>query len=267
MEEIGDKTNLNTAIAQAETMVEEDYTPNSWAAFQECLESAKTVQADEDAGVSQVNATTQALIEAMEALTPRADTAGLAALVAQAKEITQGNYTEESWAALQNAIASAQEALANPNLSQNDISGQELNLQNAMNGLAVDGTLDKNNLEDGVYSVYGEMVKTNRQEKSMSNDAINHYIKLTVEDGKYYLHMDFHGLAYLNKFGYLAELSYYDNGYTYGQYGAVEGDSDSRKRPFNPEKRRRQRLCTMNSTRRAAPMKASCTPIRSGSRW
>ena len=35
--------------------------------------------------------------------------------------------------------------------------------------------------------------------------------------------MDFHGLAYLNRFGYLAELSYYDNGYTYGQYGAIEG--------------------------------------------
>ena len=92
-----------------------------------------------------------------------------------------------------------------------------------MNGLAVEGTLDKNNLEDGVYSVYGEMIKTNREEKSMSNDAINHYIKLTVEDGKYYLNMDFHGLAYLNKFGYLAELSYYDDGYTYGQYGTVEG--------------------------------------------
>ncbi len=223
LEEIGDKTNLNAVITEAETKVEEDYTPNSWAAFQESLESAKTVQADEDAGISQVNAAAQALTEAMEALTPRADTARLADLVAQAKKIAQGNYTEESWNALQNAIASAEETLANPNLSQNDISGQELNLQNAMNSLTVEGALDKNNLEDGVYSVYGEMIKTNREEKSMSNDAINHYIKLTVEDGKYYLNMDFHGLAYLNKFGYLAELSYYDNGYTYGQYGTVEG--------------------------------------------
>ena len=223
LEQIGDKTNLNAVIAEAETKAEEDYTPNSWKAFQESLESAKTVQADEDAGVSQVNAAAQALTEAMEALILRANTAELAALVAQAKEIQQGDYTEESWDALQNAIASAEEALDNPNLSQNDISGQKLNLQNAMNGLAVEGTLDKNNLEDGVYSVYGEMIKTNREEKSMSNDAINHYIKLTVEDGKYYLNMDFHGLAYLNKFGYLAELSYYDDGYTYGQYGTVEG--------------------------------------------
>lgn len=223
LEQIGDKTNLNAVIAEAETKAEEDYTPNSWKAFQESLGSAKTVQADEDAGVSQVNAAAQALTEAMEVLIARADTAELAALVDQAKDIEQGDYTEESWDALQNAIAAAEEAIDNPNLSQTDINGQELNLRNAMNGLAVEGALSKNNLEDGVYSVYGEMIKTNRQEKSMSNDAINHYIKLTVEDGKYYLNMDFHGLAYLNKFGYLAELSYYDNGYTYGQYGTVDG--------------------------------------------
>lgn len=223
LEEIGDKTNLNAVIAEAEAKAEEDYTPNSWAAFRESLQSAKTVQEDEDAGVSRVNAAAQALAEAIEALTPRADTAKLAALVAQAEKIAQGNCTEESWNALQSAIASAKEALSDPNLSQNDISGRELILRNAINGLAAEGTLDKNNLQDGVYSVYGEMIKTNRAEKSMSNDAINHYIKLTVEDGKYYLTMDFHGLAYLNRFGYLAELSYYENGYTYGQYGTVEG--------------------------------------------
>ena len=83
---------------------------------------------------------------------------------------------------------------------------------------------EKESLEDGTYSIYGEMVKLNRIDKSMSNDAINHYIKLTVEDGKYYLTMDFHGLAYLNRFGYLAELSYYDNGYSYGEYGTIEGE-------------------------------------------
>ena len=223
LEEIGDKTNLNAVIAEAESKAETDYTPNSWAALQESLKNAKAVQADEDAGVSQVNAAAEALTNAIEALVPKADTTKLAALVAQAKEIARENYTEESWNTLQNAIASAEEALADPNLTQNDISAQELKLQNAIDSLAAEGALDKNNLKDGVYSVYGEMIKTNRQDKSMSNDAINHTIKLTVEDGRYYLTMDFHGLAYLNRFGYLAELSYYDNGYTYGQYGAIEG--------------------------------------------
>ena len=52
----------------------------------------------------------------------------------------------------------------------------------------------------------------------MSNDAINHNIKLTVKDGEYYLTMDFKGISYLNRFGYLANLYYYEDGYTYGQY-------------------------------------------------
>ena len=86
-----------------------------------------------------------------------------------------------------------------------------------------DGALDKNNLEDGVYSVYGEMIKVNRQEKSMSNDAINHTLKLTVRDGQYYITINFHGISYLNRFGYLGRLSYYDNGFTYGEFGKIEG--------------------------------------------
>lgn len=97
-------------------------------------------------------------------------------------------------------------------------------IENAVAALEeIPSAWDKNNLPDGVYSVYGEMIKLNRQDKSMSNDAINHTIKLTVEEGKYYLTMDFKGLSYLNRFGYLANLSYYDDGYTYGQYGRIEG--------------------------------------------
>ena len=43
-----------------------------------------------------------------------------------------------------------------------------------------------------------------------------------------------HGLAYLNKFGYLAELSYYDNGYTYDQYGGIVGRLKAKAlRPFS----------------------------------
>ncbi len=86
---------------------------------------------------------------------------------------------------------------------------------------------DRFSLEDGIYSVYGEMIKANRQDYSMSNDAINHNIKLTVKDGEYYLTMDFKGISYLNRFGYLANLYYYEDGYTYGQYGAIEGSKSA----------------------------------------
>src|SRR5699024_12515828 len=50
-----------------------------------------------------------------------------------------------------------------------------------------DTTLDYRNLKDGVYSINGEVVKIDKETYSMSNEAINHTIKLTVMDRKLYL--------------------------------------------------------------------------------
>ncbi len=85
--------------------------------------------------------------------------------------------------------------------------------------------LDFANLSDGTYTVNVEMRKVdNRDSLSMSNEAINHEVELTVENGEYYLTFDFQGLKYLDKDGYLGNLKYYDEGYTYGKYGSPEGD-------------------------------------------
>lgn len=224
LEEKGDKSSLNDLIDEADSKIETDYTPNSWAAFTEKLNAAKAVQKDEGAGVSDVSTAVNDLKTAMEELVKRADTSSLDTLIAQAKEIKNDGYSEASWKALQSAISNAEAIASNPNASQEEVKEKETALRNAIDVLSKDdGTLDKDNLPDGTYSVYGEMIKMNRVDKSMSNDAINHNIKLTVEDGQYYLTMDFHGLSYLNRFGYLAELSYYENGYSFGQYGSVEG--------------------------------------------
>ncbi len=84
--------------------------------------------------------------------------------------------------------------------------------------------LDKNNLPDGIYSIYVDMIKMNRVDASMSNNAINHTVKLEVINGEYYVTLDFKGITIDNRFGYLSKLSYYDEGYTYTKYGAVEGN-------------------------------------------
>lgn len=83
--------------------------------------------------------------------------------------------------------------------------------------------LDKSNLKDGVYSVNVDMIKLDRASKSMSDNAINHTVKLEVRNGEYFVTLDFKGLTIGDSFGYLSKLSYYDEGYTYGQYGAPEG--------------------------------------------
>lgn len=88
-----------------------------------------------------------------------------------------------------------------------------------------DGTwkLDPENLQDGIYKVHGDMVKVNKTEASMSDNAINHTIKLTVKDGQYTITMDFNGLTVGTQLGYLGTLKYFKTGYTQDVYGAPQG--------------------------------------------
>ena len=86
------------------------------------------------------------------------------------------------------------------------------------------GDLDFSNLADGTYTVNVDMYKMNRASKSMSDQAINHEVELTVKGGEYYLTFDFQGLKYLGQFGYLGWLKYYDQGYTYS-YGYPQGST------------------------------------------
>lgn len=219
----GDKSALNDLLAEAEEKEETAYTPSSWKVFSEKVDLAKQVQLDSEASTAEVTKAVEELTNAMNGLVERADTAELNNLIQEAELIKNNGYTEDSWNQLQTVIQEAKALLANADASQNEVNNQTAALQQSMDSLKKDGELDKNNLEDGVYSIYGEMVKVNRKDFSMSNDAINHTVKLTVENGQYYLTMDFKGLSYLNKFGYLAELAYYDNGFVYDQYGEING--------------------------------------------
>ncbi len=84
--------------------------------------------------------------------------------------------------------------------------------------------LDIKTLKDGVYTVEGSMMKENKKSKSMADGAINHEVKLRVSDKKYELTLDFQGLHYLGKFGYLRDLRYFDNDYITNSYGTPTGN-------------------------------------------
>ena len=88
---------------------------------------------------------------------------------------------------------------------------------------AGDNTQDITKLADGVYSISGTMVKVDKNTYSMSNDAINHTIKLTVKNGKYYITMNFNGLTVGQKLGYLSQLKYFTTCYTVDKYGNPQG--------------------------------------------
>ena len=83
---------------------------------------------------------------------------------------------------------------------------------------------DSAQLEDGLYKMNIEMIKADHSGYSMSNNAVDNTVTLEVTGGKCYITVEFKGLAIEDKFGYLKTLNYYDEGYTYGKWGKLQGD-------------------------------------------
>ena len=85
------------------------------------------------------------------------------------------------------------------------------------------GAAELAKLSDGVYKLTGEMVKVNKVDMSMSNNAINHNIKLVVKNGVPYVNMNFNSLTITSLKGYLKNLSYYASGYEVSKTGEPSG--------------------------------------------
>ncbi|MDO4289007.1 MAG: NEAT domain-containing protein [Eubacterium sp.] len=161
-----------------------------------------------------------------EVLNPEVNKTALAAKLEEAKGlVTQTEtYTAESLAALQTAIDAAQEIVDKADATQAEADAQTEALQAAIDTLVKNSggaTLDKDNLADGKYTVDIRMWHTNRNQYSMSDAAVNHTIDLEVVDGVYYATLDFQGMEITSLYGYLKELSYYADGYTYSDFGGA----------------------------------------------
>ena len=83
--------------------------------------------------------------------------------------------------------------------------------------------LDPANLADGKYSLAINMVKVDTESESMSSAAVNPDVTLSVENGAYYIIVEFQGITILDTLGYLKTLSYYNAGYTYDRFGNPKG--------------------------------------------
>lgn len=87
-----------------------------------------------------------------------------------------------------------------------------------------DTSFDINNLPDGIYSVSGTMLKTDKKTASMADQAFQHTIKLTVKDGIYSLALDFRAMDMNGQMGYLGNIKYYKTGYTLDSNGNPQGE-------------------------------------------
>ena len=135
----GDKDALEAAIAGAEEAIdglnEEDYTPASWAALTDALAAAKKLAEGEFIGRDEIDEALAALEGALAGLAEPADKTALNEAIAEAKALTETNYTADSWAALKTALAMAESVAADANATWDEIDGALSDLNTASENL------------------------------------------------------------------------------------------------------------------------------------
>ncbi|MCD7928914.1 MAG: fibronectin type III domain-containing protein, partial [Clostridiales bacterium] len=136
-----DTAALTAAIAQAQALTESDYTADSWAAMQTAL-TAATELAEATTGKTQdeVDEIVAALNDAIDGLV---DITALTAAIEQAAALTESDYTAESWAAVQSALADAQTVAANASATQTEVDEAAAALTAAISALEKANTTEE----------------------------------------------------------------------------------------------------------------------------
>lgn len=111
---------------------EENYTADSFAALLEAINAAKAVLADPDATQAEADEATELLNNAGKALKEAGKSDTLSGLVDSAKKEDLSKYTDESADAIRDAIAKAEDVIANRG-SEEDLAEVYEALQNALN--------------------------------------------------------------------------------------------------------------------------------------
>ena len=256
----GDRRELKKALSSASEILEnaDVYAASDYKRLESAYNSAKKVFENADAEQSEIDESTENLnyvMKNMKKVTEvKVDKSSLYEMLKTAQNLSgrEDIYTEATLKSLKSAITAAEKVYKNDEATQSEVNAQTSALSTAITNLKKQASssnsgnnsnnnnsssnnnnsssntnnsssLDINNLADGVYSLTGSMVKTDKKTASMSNEAINRTIKLTVKKGKYYLTMDFKGMTINSQYGYLGRLKYFKTGYKLDKYGSPQG--------------------------------------------
>ncbi|WP_286669859.1 CotH kinase family protein [Thomasclavelia cocleata] len=153
------KTALSIAVEMAGNVTEEQLdkvVPAVVTEFTAALEEARVILANDSATQEEVDASFARLSVAMHMLEfLKGDKTELQDLVDSTADLVEGNYTEESWSALQEALTNANTVLNDVNAMQEEVDEAYDNLQAAINGLEEAEVVDKSLLEAMVNKVLG----------------------------------------------------------------------------------------------------------------
>ncbi|MBD5525647.1 MAG: type I pullulanase [Lachnospiraceae bacterium] len=133
------KNELSGLVEQCRKLTEQgNYTYESWEKFTQARKKAEEVLAETDATQEEVNQAYEALKAAYEGLaeyTGPVDNSALKDLVNKYGKIEQGDYTDESWAAFQEALKEAERVVNDPDATQADIDRARAALEQAYEDL------------------------------------------------------------------------------------------------------------------------------------
>ena len=132
------KTLLQQAIAYAQSITEDDLKDVNELVvrnFRTALAEAVAVEADAKATQDEIDAAWKKLTSAIQMLEFRADKTELRALIAQAEALNEADYTADSWAALQTALAHAREIEASETALTDSINEAAAALRDALAAL------------------------------------------------------------------------------------------------------------------------------------
>ena len=140
-----DKSKLVETISESEKKAETDYTAESWKDFSDALKAAKDVLAKDDVTQAEVDAATEALTKAAEKLETKpapvvVNKEALQQAISEGKKKVETDYTAESWKPFAEALAAAQDVLANSDATQDEVNAAAVALTKAAAALKVKPT-------------------------------------------------------------------------------------------------------------------------------
>lgn len=130
---------LENLIAEYKDMQQDNYTQESWDAFQQALKDAQDIIKNENATIEELNAAKEKLQSAYDALEESTsevvDKTDLNNLIEKYKDTPKGDYTEASWKAFEDALTAANTISQKADATQAEVNNAKNALQNAYDHL------------------------------------------------------------------------------------------------------------------------------------
>jgi len=143
------KSALQALVDEANAVDQDDYTDETAQNLQDAIDNGQSVLDNPNATVDEINDAIEELKDALAQLA--LDKSALAEAIAQGNAIADdpaeaGKYTDESLAALENALTAGEIVYANPNATAEQIATATQNILDAINSLSLN--VDKDDLQD-----------------------------------------------------------------------------------------------------------------------